>query len=284
MCPVRASASGASRQDPGSRADDWRTSEQNTPFRSAREDDNVGFSSAIRASGASHQTPDRAPTIGGRASRTRLFVLRERTTTSDSRARSARAERAIRPRIARRRLEDERAEHAFSFCERGRQRRILERDPRERSEPSDPGSRADDWRTSEQNTPFRSAREDDNVGPLERDPRERSEPSDPGSRADDWRTSEQNTPFRSAREDDNVGPLERDPRGRSEPSDPGSRADDWRTSEQNTPFRSAREDDNVGPLERDPRERSEPLNIALVAISESLLSEDTGSRVRWNEP
>jgi hypothetical protein len=79
--------------DPGSRADDWRTNERNTLFRSAREDDNVGFPSAIRASGASN-----------------------------------------RPRIARRRLEDERAEHALSFRERGRQRRIPERDPRERSE------------------------------------------------------------------------------------------------------------------------------------------------------
>jgi hypothetical protein len=35
---------------------------------------------------------------------------------------------------------------------------------------------------------------------------------------------------------------------------------------------------------RDLREGSEPLAIALIAISESLLSEDTGSRVRWNEP
>jgi len=42
--------------DPGSRADDWRTNERNTLFRSAREDDNVGFPSAIRASGASHRT------------------------------------------------------------------------------------------------------------------------------------------------------------------------------------------------------------------------------------
>jgi hypothetical protein len=82
-------------------------------LRSAREDDNVGLPRAIRASGASNQISDRAPTIGGQTSSTRS-----------------------------------------SFCERGRQRRTPTRDPRERSEQSNLGSHADDWRTNEQHTLF----------------------------------------------------------------------------------------------------------------------------------
>jgi hypothetical protein len=85
-------------------------------FRFAREDDNVGLPSAILASGASNGTQDRAPTIGGTRERNTLFVSRERTTTSDFQARSSRAGRAMEPRIARRRLEDERAKHAFRFA------------------------------------------------------------------------------------------------------------------------------------------------------------------------
>jgi hypothetical protein len=105
---------------------------------------------------------------------------------------------------SRRRLEDKRAAHDSSFCERGRQRRTPTRDPRERSEQSNLGSRADDWRTNEQHTLFvlreRTTTSDSHARSARAERAIKSRIA--RRRLEDKRAAHA---LRSAREDDNVG-------------------------------------------------------------------------------
>ena len=93
-----------------------------------------------------------------------LFVRERRRSRRTPKRDPQRAERAIRPRIARRRAEEERADMLF-VRERRRSRRTPSAIRSERSEQLDPGSRADVLRRSGR-TCFSSA-SDDEVGGLQ---------------------------------------------------------------------------------------------------------------------